>query len=46
MKYHDDLSIRQIAASLRISEDAAKMRLKRARTRVMYLYRKKFLEND
>jgi RNA polymerase sigma factor (sigma-70 family) len=43
MKYHDDLSIRQIAASLRISEDAAKMRLKRARTRVLYLYKKKFL---
>jgi RNA polymerase sigma factor (sigma-70 family) len=45
MKYHDDLSIRQIAASLRISEDAAKMRLKRARTRVLYLYKKKFLNN-
>jgi DNA-directed RNA polymerase specialized sigma24 family protein len=45
MKYHDDLSIRQIASSLRISEDAAKMRLKRARTRVLYLYKKKFLNN-
>ncbi len=45
MKYHDDLSMKEVAASLRISVDAAKMRLKRARTRVFYLYRKKFLEN-
>ncbi len=42
MKYQDNLSLRQIRASLRISEDAAKMRLKRARTRVIYLYTKKF----
>ena len=43
MKYKDNLSIKQISAALRISEDAAKMRLKRARTRVIYLYTEKFL---
>jgi RNA polymerase sigma-70 factor (ECF subfamily) len=42
MKYQDNLSIKQIGSSLRISEDATKMRLKRARTRVIYLYKKKF----
>ena len=42
MKYEDGLPMRQIAASLRISEDAAKMRMKRARTRVLYLYRLKY----
>ncbi|KPL16394.1 MAG: hypothetical protein AMS23_01040 [Bacteroides sp. SM1_62] len=45
MKYHDDLTMKEVAASLRISVDAAKMRLKRARTRVFYLYKKKFLDN-
>ena len=45
MKYMDDLSMKQISTALRISEDAAKMRLKRARTRVIYLYTEKFL-ND
>ena len=43
MKYQDHLSMKQIAAVLRISEDAAKMRLKRARTRVLFLYTQKFL---
>lgn len=43
MKYQDDLSIKDICTALRISENAAKMRLKRARTRVFYLYKKKFL---
>ncbi len=42
MKYQDNLSIRQIASSLAISEDAVKMRLKRARARVVYLYFKLF----
>ena len=42
MKYQDNLSGRQIAQTLRISEDAVKMRLKRARTRVIYLYKKLF----
>ncbi len=45
MKYQDDLSIKQIGDALRISEDAAKMRLKRARTRVIYLYNEKFLRD-
>jgi len=38
MKYQEDLSIKKIGEVLRISENATKMRLKRARTRVMYLY--------
>lgn len=44
MKYQDNLSLKQISSSLRISEDAAKMRLKRARARVIYLYSKKFIK--
>lgn len=44
MKYQDNLSIKEIADTLRISEDATKMRLKRARARVIYLYKEKFLE--
>lgn len=44
MKYQDELSLVQIGIALRISEDAAKMRLKRARTRVIYLYRQKYLQ--
>lgn len=42
MKYHDNLPMKQIAESLRISEDATKMRLKRARARIIYLYKLKF----
>jgi RNA polymerase sigma factor (sigma-70 family) len=42
MKYQDSLSIKDIARSLIISEDAVKMRLKRARSRVVYLYFKMF----
>jgi len=38
MKYQDGISLKEIASSLSISEDAVKMRLKRARTRVVYLY--------
>ncbi len=38
MKYQDSLSLKQIAQSLVISEDAVKMRLKRARSRVVYMY--------
>ncbi|PKQ62508.1 hypothetical protein BZG02_12345 [Labilibaculum filiforme] len=40
MKYQDNLSGKLIAETLRITEDAVKMRLKRARTRVIYLYKK------
>jgi len=43
MKYIDELSLRQIGRALRISEDAVKMRLKRARTRLLLLYREKFI---
>jgi RNA polymerase sigma factor (sigma-70 family) len=42
MKYYDDLSMKQIAESLRVSEDAAKMRIKRAKARVYYLYKQYF----
>ncbi|MFA5418034.1 MAG: RNA polymerase sigma factor [Bacteroidales bacterium] len=38
MKYQDGLSIKDIAQSLIISDDAVKMRLKRARSRVVYIY--------
>lgn len=46
MKYMDDASIKDISSALRISENAAKMRLKRARSRVFYLYRKKYLNGS
>ncbi|MBN3035667.1 MAG: sigma-70 family RNA polymerase sigma factor [Bacteroidales bacterium] len=39
MKYQDNLPLRLIHSTLKISESAAKMRLKRARARVLYLYR-------
>ena len=42
MKYQDSLSLKEIAATLTISEDAVKMRLKRARSRVVYLYSETF----
>ncbi len=42
MKYQDNLPIKQIAKTLRISEDAVKMRLKRARSRVIYMYNQKY----
>jgi RNA polymerase sigma-70 factor (ECF subfamily) len=42
MKFNDDLSILQIANALRISESAAKMRIKRAKARVLFLYKKKY----
>jgi len=45
MKYQDNLPIKHIAKTLRISEDAVKMRLKRARTRVIYMYNKRFKLN-
>jgi len=44
MKYQDGIPVKDIARSLRISENAAKMRIKRARTRVFCLYQKKFLK--
>jgi len=44
MKYQDGLSLKEIGTSLAISEDAVKMRLKRARARVVFLYYKMFGE--
>ena len=44
MKYNDEIPISQIGKSLRISESAAKMRIKRVRARVVYLYKKEFSE--
>lgn len=46
MKYKDELTMKQIGVSLRISEDAAKMRLKRARARGVYLYNKNYLSKE
>jgi len=40
MKYNDDVPVNEIGNSLRISESAAKMRIKRARARVVFLYKK------
>lgn len=42
MKYQDDLSVKQIAESMRLTEGAVKMRIKRAKARLTYLYRKLF----
>jgi len=39
MKYFDNLSHKEIGQALQITESAAKMRLKRAKARVMYLYK-------
>ncbi len=44
MKYNDELPINQIGKSLRISESAAKMRIKRARARVVFMYKKMYAE--
>lgn len=46
MKYRDDLPIKQVAIALRISESAAKMRLKRAKARVVYMYKEKFAHTE
>jgi RNA polymerase sigma factor (sigma-70 family) len=46
MKYQENHPIKHIAKTLRISEDAVKMRLKRARTRVIYMYQQKFNLNN
>ena len=39
MKYQDELSLKEIGEALRISESAAKMRIKRAKARLLYLYK-------
>lgn len=42
MHYIDNMPITYIQTALKISESAAKMRLKRARDRVAFLYRQQF----
>ena len=44
MKYQDNLSIKEISIAMRVSESACKMRLMRAKARVLYLYKEKFAE--
>ena len=39
MKYQDNYSLKEIGEALRISESAAKMRIKRAKARLLYLYK-------
>lgn len=39
MKYQDDLSLKEIAASMRLTESAVKMRLMRAKARLTFLYK-------
>jgi RNA polymerase sigma-70 factor (ECF subfamily) len=45
MKYQDDLPIKTIQDTLQISESAAKMRIKRAKARVLYLYKINYENN-
>ncbi len=45
MKYKDDLPLKQMAVALRISESALKMRLQRARARVVFLHKKHYKNN-
>ena len=42
MKYNDNISIKNIAEALRVSESAAKMRIKRAKARLVFLYKQKY----
>jgi RNA polymerase sigma factor (sigma-70 family) len=44
MRYFEDMSFKTIGEVLRITESAAKMRLKRAKTRLVYLYSCKYLK--
>ncbi|QSE96491.1 RNA polymerase sigma factor [Fulvivirga lutea] len=44
MKYVDEMSLKTIGEALRITESAAKMRLKRARTRLLYLYTMRYIK--
>ncbi len=39
MKYQDNIPLKLVMSTFRISESAAKMRIKRAKARVMYLYK-------
>jgi len=46
MKYQDNLPIKEIEKILKLSESAIKMRLKRARARILYLYKKLYKEKE
>jgi RNA polymerase sigma-70 factor (ECF subfamily) len=46
MKYQDNISLKLIMSTFRISESAAKMRIKRAKARVMYLYKKTYPSDE
>jgi RNA polymerase sigma-70 factor (ECF subfamily) len=43
MKYIEELPLKSMSEALRITESATKMRLKRARTRLLLLYSKQYL---
>lgn len=38
MKYQDDFSVKEIATSMRLTEGAVKMRIKRSKARLLYMY--------
>ena len=46
MKYEDDLPLKMIREVLNISESAVKMRLKRAKARVVHLYQQHYLSKE
>jgi len=46
MKYQDNIPLKLIMSTFRISESAAKMRIKRAKARVMYLYKDLYPTED
>jgi RNA polymerase sigma factor (sigma-70 family) len=46
MKYQDDIQIKDIAKSMRLTEGATKMRIKRAKARLVYLYKKLYGNYD
>jgi len=39
MRYFDEMPLQQIAEALRVTESAAKMRLKRAKARLLFMYK-------
>jgi tRNA U38,U39,U40 pseudouridine synthase TruA len=46
MKYQDNIPVKLIMSTFRISESATKMRIKRAKARVLYLYRTLYPERE
>lgn len=45
LKYQDDLSVKDIAQAMELSESAVKMRLKRGRDRLLKMYSDKYAHN-